>query len=282
MSSPKSKTMLFLVGQLASASVCLYFCYHIPPPGFAVSFLAALTFALGYRGEVGKVMEKVLWVTMVILLMFLEFRSISGDRWEQAQALKSIFDKQIGISQQIATLRAVQQAPSATVLKILEKPEKRRSFVAWQTDRAGISTENDADRGRLFVNVICSNVGQEVAKVTACDAKMYIHEGGPDAFAKNKEQQQSYFEDFLVSSKPRVQATLLPGENKWFSTFGPYATSQLIDQLNSGQKLIIVVGTLSYNDQQGRHKNELCRWMQPPITDPKPVWHGCIIHDGER
>jgi len=147
-----------------------------------------------------------------------------------------------------------------------------------------LSDPNAPERGRIFVNVACKNVGQEIVSLTDCDAILVIHSGSASDLETNREVQDKYFQLFTQQHRrnPASPRSLMPGSFVWISAFGPLATGDLISAINANQLVILVAGQSRYTDGKRTWTTDLCEWMQAPLQPSSPVWHSCVIHEGER
>jgi hypothetical protein len=192
----------------------------------------------------------------------------------------------IQLSQQVAALNSVKPAPMPTTTMperiVPRSPGKTRSFLVMRATDIGINRELDVNRGKLFVNVVCENAGNGLIAAVDCQGKLFIFEGSQISFENNRAKQEEYFTDYLNERENKDPThTLVPGRNIWFSPAGPAANPELLQELNTGQKVVVVVGDALYTDDMGRHRTELCQWMQPPLAVP-PVWHSCLVHAGTQ
>ena len=64
-----------------------YWMFHVPAPGKSVALLGAVAVFLALRGEIKEIhgSEKVLWIMVVFVLLYVEIRAIDHDRDEASQ-----------------------------------------------------------------------------------------------------------------------------------------------------------------------------------------------------
>ncbi len=270
---------ILFIFQLAVAIAYCWLAFVGPLPGYAIALLGFSAALMAYRSDASSI-EKTVWIVVIFALLILELFAIRREHARQDATSAQIIRETVKVSSQIALLQNVprnQTAPSQVILR-----PKQRSYVEIDAHEVGINTAEGPQKGKLFVNVRCSNAGQVIVSHVDCGASVYVYEGKESEILTNRALEKTvandYFRNFIAQHKPAtINVTINPGQFRWWSPLGPIATQDLIEQLNTGEKVLFVVGKVLYRDEGGQHWSEMCEWMQPPLS-PMPVWHGCSVH----
>jgi hypothetical protein len=170
------------------------------------------------------------------------------------------------------------------VKKKLAESKQQRGFVDIGPDEIGIDgISNTPDYGKLIVEVRCPNVGPVIVTIDSCDGHLDVAEGPALAFMKNQALQEKYFQSYLRQRKhqegfPRSE---MLRASTTMSYFGPLATAELVQAINSDEKVVLVVGRTVYKDGTGTRTTDLCEMMVPPFQR-NPFWHRCLVHEGDQ
>jgi hypothetical protein len=181
-----------------------------------------------------------------------------------------------------------QPNPSTTITEkpkpLQNAPLKEQAHIRIEEPRVSIPEIKDG--ALVYVSTYCRNITSTIvpAKEVFCPSKfnIVILTNGT---VNTKDQEDGY--KAFVSSLPAIRPkkgggpTIFPPEAQWGT-----ATATLNERaarlLNTGEATIISFAMASFKDDIGPHKTESCFWLQPPITNPNPIWHVCSIHTGIR
>jgi hypothetical protein len=89
--SLRRQQWLFRTFQLCFVSVCAFFWFYLPAPGWAVALLG-LGAAIMSIQEHMRLREKLIWITALCALLVIELRAITKDRIEQNRTFQGIAD----------------------------------------------------------------------------------------------------------------------------------------------------------------------------------------------
>lgn len=82
--------------------------------------------------------------------------------------------------------------------------------------------------------------------------------------------------------------TLVAGDPHWTTQdyAGPPPTTKDMQQLETGEQVLFLVGTIMFDDPIGRGNSDYCWWLQRLSENPDlinhPIWHDCQHHVGLR
>ncbi len=133
----------------------------------------------------------------------------------------------------------------------------------------------------MSVLAICTTVSEYPARDVYCASK-YFTVVLDAAHEVNKKIQQECVAEFNKTlSLGEAKPSAVKGEGIGGPSVGAIYTKEMDDALNvSKTQAVLVVGELRYRDELGKHRVEMCRWAEPPLTAQPLIWHTCEQHEG--
>ena len=179
-----------------------------------------------------------------------------------------------GLSTDVKGLKDKPPVVEVNVPPALNPPPVKQRATMGIPDYNGVKFDYNPQSG-WWVNLLCQNMGTSaVAKNVVCTTST---EKVPAINrAPTKQTLQGVWMRFSkLVTHPAPSVDLEPGKGIWGS-FG-LDMHDIDPALISGDKVIVLAGTISYSDDLGRHRKEYCRWSQPPFVPDNTVWHLCEI-----
>lgn len=215
-------------------------------------------------------------VLMVALIGIQTYRNAMNQR--------DLENKLSAIQKNTESPPVVNIAPPAVTVEVPRN--KPKSYV----DFDHIELNWDKSSSQLFVNAYATNKAAEVAQnVNARFGVGFVHavNGLP-----SREQEDKAFADWEKQSKsPNTSTTFVGALGPGQQIFGTMTVTgfdqHFLDRLNSGEGgVMIVVGQISFADDNGTHHKDWCQFVQPPLLfapeSSHIVTHFCESHNNLR
>lgn len=136
----------------------------------------------------------------------------------------------------------------------------------------------------LELNVYYSNVGNGIAYDTVVEGYTVLR---PDYSLFNQEQAVSEFEKRLAT-RPLQQGHSIPtADERWSTALGAILTPEDSANIQTGRKVVFLIGFIQFRDDFGKHTMRFCRYIQPPGMTPDGgvipfmIFASCEPHNNE-
>jgi len=257
---------------LTAATFTAYWHFHLPPPGYAIGGLAVVAGIMSVR-EV-KILGKIVWVVLLVLMLMIEFRAISKDRADNDEKQRQFFDAQKkgfeeistqagknfdktaqGLQKAIDGLNATLSVSSQTMKQTHPTADVRVVSLAW---------ENLPPRGSTFpqigtpyyIDLHSGNSGTDDAQLIKRFAGVYV--GKPDNEEEQRRIKKIFDEDWKKA--PSGDGSLDRGEYPFWTVTKTF-TSDESKQIENGDTIYFWV-RIEYQDSLGRWGVDFCQDVQ--------------------
>jgi hypothetical protein len=183
-----------------------------------------------------------------------------------------------------AQVEIVIRPPAAPVIQITREPiitastePKQRAYMVFVEPEVKYQVGSP-----LATGIKCMTTSDVPAQRVSCSGKAFVLPvRGGEVSQDDENSMWKQFEKTLTPLPESERPTVNKGENlNGPIEFPGLLTEEQHTQLESGNFTLLVTGALSYKDDAGTHRINLCRWAQPPLSTTPRIWHYCKGHEG--
>ena len=279
--------------QVGLGVVAAYWIFRPPAAGVSIAIIGFVAVIMTVRADHFTRNEKIVWVIVAFLLLYVEIRAIGHDRTKHDQEQANARTEQISNFQTIAggITKAVRQseqhfettmASMAAIIKsstATQRNTESRAVIKFDQMtvyapslpfKAGSSTE---------FNIWYQNGGNEPATNIVNDAKLYLGKLDDRDFEKHIARE---FDKWWVREPRHRTIPVFPIQQRdFFSIDTPVFTDADLRDLPTGNKTIYAVTRVVYQDHTGTWASDACFAFQNPMHD-FAVGHECLAHNNPR
>jgi len=290
----------FYVQIILSATSIMLFIW-LPPAGVAVALIGFVAAVMSIHGDM-RPWQKVVWMSIIGVLLVVEIRAIRHDRRLDAENLAQILSKQQagfdntaneigaviknGNDQFTQTAQALQESLQAT--NSLLNQTRPRAFIAVDHVYSSAFPVRDISITDLKTNesyaygIFYRNVGNDTARRLIKFSDLFVGEqDNADAANTISQRFEAEWKVFLRQTAKNATGELPVGTSDEWNTFRSHAFSaEEVRQVQQSPTMTLyIAGRFSYKDSKGQWLDDFCASIQKPLG-PVVVYHVCDLGHG--